>query len=52
MQFLFLKKMQTDIFVSPVAGDAITYLGFVGVFATVVIMITVFRSYFKSPLRK
>ena len=52
MQFLFLKKMQTDIFVSPFAGDAITYLGFIGVFGTAFILIAVFRSYFKSPLRK
>jgi hypothetical protein len=52
MQFLFLKKMQTDIFVSPVAGDAVTYLGFIGVLGTAFILIAVFRSYFKSPLRK
>jgi len=44
--------MQTDIFISPVAGDSVTYLGFIGITATVVILFTVFRSYFKSPLRK
>jgi hypothetical protein len=52
MQFLFPNKMQTDIFISPVAGDAVTYLGFLGVFGTALIMIAVFRSYYNSPLRK
>jgi len=33
-------------------GDAITYLGLVGVISTAVILITVFRSYWSSPLNK
>ena len=33
-------------------GDAITYLGLVGVISTAVILITVFRSYWSSPYRK
>ena len=33
-------------------GDATTMLGFVGVIATLFILITIFRSYNKSPLRK
>lgn len=34
------------------AGDAVTVLGFVGVASTLVILVSVFRSYFNSPLRK
>jgi hypothetical protein len=33
-------------------GDAVTYLGFVGVISTAIIVISVFRSYYNSPLRK
>ena len=33
-------------------GDAITYIGLVGVISTAVIVITVFRSYWSSPLNK
>ena len=33
-------------------GDAVTFLGFVGVTSTLIILISVFRSYFNSPLRK
>ena len=33
-------------------GDAITYLGLIGVTSTLIILVTVFRSYFNSPLRK
>ena len=33
-------------------GDAITYLGLVGVISTAIIVVSVFRSYFNSPLRK
>jgi hypothetical protein len=33
-------------------GDFTTILGFVGVLSTLVILISVFRSYFNSPLRK
>jgi len=33
-------------------GDIVTVLGFVGVVSTFIILVTVFRSYFNSPLRK
>jgi hypothetical protein len=33
-------------------GDAVTYLGLIGVISTAIIVITVFRSYYNSPLRK
>jgi hypothetical protein len=33
-------------------GDAVTYLGFVGVISTLVILLSVFRSYYHSPIRK
>ena len=33
-------------------GDAITYLGLIGVTSTLIILVTVFRSYFNSLLRK
>jgi hypothetical protein len=33
-------------------GDGITFLGLIGVISTAIIVITVFRSYFNSPLRK
>jgi hypothetical protein len=33
-------------------GDGITFLGLIGVISTAIIVITVFRSYSKSPLRK
>jgi hypothetical protein len=33
-------------------GDLVTVLGFVGVLSTLFILISVFRSYFNSPLRK
>ena len=33
-------------------GDAVTYLGLVGVTSTLIILVSVFRSYFNSPLRK
>lgn len=31
-------------------GDAVTILGFVGVLSTLVILISVFRSYYRSPM--
>ena len=34
------------------SGDAVTYLGLVGVISTAIIVVSVFRSYFNSPLRK
>jgi len=33
-------------------GDVVTYLGLIGVISTAIILVTVFRSYSKSPLRK
>ena len=33
-------------------GDAVTFLGLIGVISTAIIVVTVFRSYFNSPLRK
>jgi hypothetical protein len=33
-------------------GDAVTYLGFIGVISTFIILVTSFRRYFNSPLRK
>jgi hypothetical protein len=33
-------------------GDLTTVLGFVGVLSTMVILISVFRSYYRSPYRK
>jgi len=33
-------------------GDAVTFLGLVGVISTAIIVITVFRSYWSSPLNK
>ena len=33
-------------------GDGVTYLGLIGVISTFIIVVSVFRSYFNSPLRK
>jgi hypothetical protein len=33
-------------------GDAVTFLGLVGVISTAIIVVTVFRRYFNSPLIK
>jgi hypothetical protein len=33
-------------------GDLVTVLGFVGVLSTLFILISVFRSYYNSPLKK
>ena len=33
-------------------GDAVTFLGLVGVVSTGIIVFTAFRRYFNSPLRK
>jgi hypothetical protein len=34
------------------SGDAVTFLGLVGVLSTGIIVLTAFRRYFNSPLRK
>jgi len=34
------------------AGDAVTFLGLIGVVSTAIILVTVFRAFAKSPLRK
>jgi hypothetical protein len=33
-------------------GDGVTILGFVGVVSTLVILVSVYRSYWQSPYRK
>jgi hypothetical protein len=33
-------------------GDATTFLGLVGVISTAIIIVTAFRRYYNSPLRK
>lgn len=33
-------------------GDAVTFLGLVGVLSTGIIVLTAFRRYYSSPLRK
>ena len=33
-------------------GDGITFLGLIGVISTAIIVVSVFRSYYNSPLRK
>jgi hypothetical protein len=33
-------------------GDGVTVLGFVGVISTLIIMVSVFRSFANSPVRK
>jgi hypothetical protein len=33
-------------------GDTVTYLGFLGIISTAIILVTVFRSFYKSPLNK
>jgi hypothetical protein len=33
-------------------GDAVTYLGLLGVASTLVILVTVFRRYWSSPYRR
>jgi hypothetical protein len=33
-------------------GDAVTFLGLVGVLSTLIILVTAFRRYYNSPLRK
>jgi hypothetical protein len=34
------------------SGDAVTFLGLIGVVSTAIILIAVYRSYWKSPYRK
>jgi len=41
-----------DISTYNFSGDAITFLGLVGVFSTAIIVFTAFRRYYTSPLRK
>jgi len=33
-------------------GDAFTYLGFIGVISTLIILVTAFTRFYKSPLNK
>jgi hypothetical protein len=34
------------------SGDAVTFLGLVGVVSTLVIVVTAYRKYWNSPLRR
>ena len=43
-------KMTPDTY--SFTGDAVTFLGLVGVISTAIIVVTSFRRYFNSPLRK
>ena len=45
-----ITKMTPDTF--NFTGDTVTFLGLIGVISTAIIVITVFRSYYNSPLRK
>ena len=33
-------------------GDTVTYLGLIGIISTAIILVSVFRSFYKSPLNK
>jgi len=33
-------------------GDTVTYLGFVGIISTLIIIVTAFTRFYKSPLNK
>ena len=33
-------------------GDGVTFLGLVGIISTAIILVTVFRSFYNSPLNK
>jgi hypothetical protein len=33
-------------------GDAVTFLGLIGVISTAIIIVSVYRSYWRSPYRK
>ena len=34
------------------AGDGVTFLGLIGVISTAIIIVTIFRSFYNSPLNK
>jgi len=34
------------------AGDSVTFIGLIGVVSTLIIVVTAFRRYYNSPLRK
>jgi hypothetical protein len=34
------------------SGDAVTFLGLIGVASTAIILVTIFRSFYNSPLNK
>jgi hypothetical protein len=44
--------MTTEIATYNFTGDVTTYLGFIGVVSTLIIVVTAFRRYYSSPLRK
>jgi hypothetical protein len=33
-------------------GDTVTYLGLIGIISTAIILVSVFRSFYKSPMNK
>tara|TARA_R110000868_G_scaffold94906_1_gene261362 strand:- start:2428 stop:2556 length:129 start_codon:yes stop_codon:yes gene_type:complete len=33
-------------------GDAVTFLGFIGIISTAIILVTVFKSFYNSPINK
>jgi hypothetical protein len=44
--------MTSEIATYNFSGDIVTFLGLVGVISTGIIVVTAFRRYFNSPLRK
>jgi hypothetical protein len=44
--------MTSEIVTYNFSGDVVTFLGLVGVISTAIIVVTAFRRYFNSPLRK
>ena len=48
----FTLSLMTMIDTYNFTGDAVTFLGLVGVVSTFIIVVTAFRRYYSSPLRK
>jgi hypothetical protein len=48
----FTLSLMTMIDTYSFTGDAVTFLGLVGVVSTGIIIVTAFRRYYSSPLRK
>jgi hypothetical protein len=47
-----MHSLMTMIDTYSFTGDAVTFLGLVGVLSTGIIILTAFRRYYNSPLRK